>query len=329
LGKLPVKNGKIEYTYLGDAHHTNLLATMNIFLITEQEDTAVLPSIPSPDERTWRYGARLFPPSDPFSQESLPSAPGTPPSRNMDLNALRSLLAETPGDMRLPPGGLDIWLFRNTEKVQQWSVAARDDWQTGNFPLVHGHIVRILDYLDGLSSVQRDAPGEPVLVTPINAQVGLLDVDPSTPRSILSQTDVYLKAVIKSPSSTPEQRRLARQIDTAVKDVQARLTNVRKHAQQLVRMSPEQLAQATTRDDLLDPMAKDALSAFGGRSDPMTGSVQEGVRQIHDNIQRLATLDIHQPSGTCPVTYLFYAKCKVGGSSHELRNELVEELMVG
>lgn len=212
------------------------------------------------------------------------------------------------------PGGLDIWLFRNTEKVLEWSVGARDDWQTGNFPLLHRHIVRILDYLDGLSFVQRDAPGEPVLVTPINAKVGLLDVDPSTHRSFLYQTDVYLNAVIQSPSSTPDQRRLAIQIDNAVKNVEVWLASVRKYAQQLEPMSPAQLAQATTRDTLLNPMANDALSAFGGRIDPITGSVQDGVRQIHGDIQRLATLDIHQPSGTCPVTYIFYSRCKVGGS---------------
>lgn len=190
-------------------------------------------------------------------------------------------------------------------------MSARDDWQTQSFPSLHRHIVSILDYLDGLSFVQKDAPGEPVYVTPANAKVGLLDVDPST-HGFLYMIDVYLNALIQSPSVTPDQRTLAIQIDTAVKHVEAWLTNVRKDAQQLEVMSPAQLAQTTTRDNLLDTMSNDALSAFAGRIDPATGKVQEGVIQLHYEIQRLATLDIHGASSNCPISFIFYSRCRVG-----------------
>ncbi|HZU00969.1 MAG TPA: serine/threonine-protein kinase [Ktedonobacteraceae bacterium] len=313
LGKLPVQNGKIEYLYPGDAQHTNLLSTMYRFLITE-EDVANPPHIPSPDTTTWRYGAQLFPLAFPFSPTFRPTS--TPQSRffggsSTALTDLRYLLSQAPQPQFSQPGGLDIWLFRNAEKILEWSVSARDDWQTQNFPFLHRNIVRILDYLDGLSFVQQDAPGEPVYVTAANAKVGLLDVDPST-HGYLYMTDVYLNALIQSPSSTPDQRKLAIQIDNAVKNVELRLNNVRKDAQQLVSMSPVQLADTTTRDNLLDTMSNDALAAFSGRIDPATGNVQEGVIQLHDNIQHLATFEIHPASSSCPTSYIFYSRCRVG-----------------
>ena len=304
LGKLPVQNGKIEYLYPGDAQHTNLLATTSRFLITEQ-DTATQPFIPSPDTSTWRYSAQLFPLRFPLPTNGSISTPQSrPPIGTLGSTALtnlRYLLAGAPSQIGLP-GGLDIWLFRNAEKVLEWSVTARDDWQTQSYPEVHRDAVRILDYLDGLSLVQQDAPGEPVYVTPTNAQVGLLDVNPSK-HGILYTIDVDLNALIQSPSSTSDQRKLATQIDNAVKNVETWLTNVRKDAQQLEPMSSAQLAQTTTRDNLLDTMSDEALAAFAGRLNPGTGSVQEGVTQIHYDIQRLATFDIHTVSAGC-TTYV-------------------------
>ena len=100
--------------------------------------------------------------------------------------------------------------------------------------------------------------------------------------------------MIQSPGATPDQRRLAAQVDNAVKNVETWLTNVRKNALQLERMSSAQLAQTTTRDNLLDTMADDASSAFAGRIDPDNGNVQGGVIQIHYAIQPLATFDVER-----------------------------------
>jgi hypothetical protein len=206
---------------------------------------------------------------------------------------LRHLLSEAPELRQIGlPGGLDIWLFRNTEKVLEWSVSARDDVQTQSAALTHRHIVRILDYLDGLSSVQQDAPGEPVLVTPANAKIALLDVNPHLQvRGFLYTIDIHLNGLIQSSGSTADQRQFAVHIDTAIKNVEVWLTTVRKDAQLLEPMSLQQLSQPAALQ-LLDDMANQALSAFAGRIDPTSGNVQEGVIQIHYNIQRLATFDV-------------------------------------
>lgn len=320
LGKLPVTNGSISFHYT-DPQHSNLLATRSIFLITE-EDAGVQPIAPI-DHSTWRYGAQLL--SLPFRLGMR--LPGTPPPTLRpgtrfitSMTRLRYLLAQAPPlqpDQPGQPGGLDIWLFRNAEKILEWSVSARDDWQTGSFLSLHRHLVRILDYLDGLPFVQQDAAGEPVYVTAANAQVGLLNVNPSgdssgdpTKLGFLYMIDDHLNALIQSTASTPYQRGLATQIDQTVKQVRAWLTNVRKDAQQLERMSSAQLAQTSTRDSLLDAMSNDALAAFAGQIDPATGNVEKGVIQIHYDIQRLATFDLHAASGPCSVDDLFYSQCR-------------------
>lgn len=294
LGPLPVTNGHLVYLYRGDAHHTNLLATMSRLLITE-EDAAVPPHLPSADPRAWRYWAQFpQPPGSMHASENTSNGLAKRETLTV-LDQLRALLAQAPELKALGlPGGEDLWLLSTTEKILECADGAREDWQTQNFPQLHGHIVRILDYLDGLSYVQQDAPGEPVYVTSANAKMGLLDVDPRMQmHGLLHTVDMHLKALIQSPDATPEQRLLATKLDTALKQIETWLTTVRKEAQQLEPLLDQQLAQTATRDTLLEPMATAALSAFTGRLDPQTGTMQEGVVQIHDEIQHLATFDVH------------------------------------
>jgi hypothetical protein len=106
---------------------------------------------------------------------------------------------------------------------------------------------------------------------------------------LLHTMELHLKALIQSP----EQRQLAIQLETALKQVETWLTIVRKEAQHLEPLLGQQLAQTTIRDTLLEPMTAAALSAFTGRPDPEMGPMQEGVVQIHDEIQHLATFDVH------------------------------------
>ena len=305
-GDVSVTNGQIKLFYPGDAQHTNLLASRSSLLITEENTEDPPPSVPSPNISTWRYAAQLWSMfrRSPTSRQNTPtptSGSGTFPLTAVDY--LRYLLADEGPELKAAglPGGLDIWLFRNAEKILEWSVSARDDWgQIQNSTLLHRNIVRILDYLDGLSFVQQDAPGEPVGVTPMDGQLGLLDADPSmVTHGFLYTINAYLNALIQSPRSTPAQHNLAMQIDIAVRDVETLLIRVRKDAQQLETMSPAQLTQTTTLEDLLDPMSDDALSAFAGFINPVNGNVQYGVVQIHYDIQRLATFDIHLVSGNC------------------------------
>src|SRR5258706_2378422 len=64
LGQLTVNNGAIDFAYVGDAQHSDLLATNSRFLITE-EVASSLPVVPSSDSSRWRYYAEFSQTPDP------------------------------------------------------------------------------------------------------------------------------------------------------------------------------------------------------------------------------------------------------------------------
>jgi hypothetical protein len=57
-------------------------------------------------------------------------------------------------------------------------------------------------------------------------------------------------------------------------------------------MSDQQLSQPSALDVLSD-LESQARDAFAGLTDPVTGNVQEGAAWIYDNVQRLATMNVH------------------------------------
>src|SRR5438270_8861848 len=166
LAKLNVTNGGAQFNYAGDAQHSNLLASYSRFLITE-EDANPTPIAPSVDRSTWRYYSELAQTVNPVDNFSL-------------LDHLRHLLAKDPDLEPLHlPGGLDIWLYRNTQKVMQYSGSAKDCYQSGQTNCLRKNVIRILDYLDGKNYVQTDVPpGTPNLVDPRLGSVALLEFDP-------------------------------------------------------------------------------------------------------------------------------------------------------
>ncbi|MDQ6643156.1 MAG: hypothetical protein M3Y76_01735, partial [Chloroflexota bacterium] len=284
LGQLPVIHGQVHFHFNGDQQHTNLLEVTNRLLVTE-EDAGTIPSTPSLDTSTWRFMAEF--PQKPNPQDTV--------HHFSLLSHLRHLLASDPTLKSFGmPGGLDIWLFRNVQKVLEWSGSARDDWANQSTDLMHRHIIRILDYLDGLSYVQQDVPVDaPVLVNERIARVSLLefDVQHQEPPGFLYHIALHLQGMVDSPGATTEQKHLAIQIDAAINKVEALLEQVHQDAKKLVVMTNTQLQQPSTLS-LLDDMVKHAQDAFIGQFDPATGEIQNGVTQIHYAIQRLATIEV-------------------------------------
>lgn len=288
LGTLAVKNGHANISYPGDALHSDLLAQYSRLLVTE-ESTSPPPTNPSLDTTTWRYYA-AFPrtpnPADTINHFSV-------------LDHLRHLLAEDPKLKGVGlTGGLDIWLFRNTTKVLEWSGSARDAYNAQDTGLMRRQLVRILDYLDGSQFISNENI-PPDLVSVENdpaiahvARVALLQSSPTQqPPGYLRHIGTHLLEITESPGVTPDQQRLARQISDATSNVQAWLTAVQKDAQTLLRMTPEQLKQPGVQT-ILNDLFTQANAAFVGQTDPNTNQVREGVAQIHYNIQRLATFTI-------------------------------------
>jgi eukaryotic-like serine/threonine-protein kinase len=289
LGSLHLTRGQVSMTYK-DPLHNNLLANYGHFLVTE-EDASPSPISPSLDPTTWRYSA-AFPitpnPADTVNHFSL-------------LDHLRHLLARDPKLKAVGlGGGLDIWLFRNVTKVVEQAGSARDaqklcaSGDNAECDFLHRALVRVLDYLDGSTYVQADVPpNTQVLIDQTIARVALLEFDPvhQQPPGYLDHIGTHLRELASSPGVTAQQRALAIRIGQATNNVQVWLEAVHTDAKQLVNMNNSQLSQLAALS-LLDDMLTQAKNALVGQFDPNTNMVKEGVAQIHDNIQGLATFDL-------------------------------------
>ncbi|HEY5002582.1 MAG TPA: hypothetical protein VII61_05485, partial [Ktedonobacteraceae bacterium] len=244
LGTLPVQNGEATLTYPGDSHHTDILASYSRFLVTE-EDASAPPANYTLDKSAWIFGAAFSEqpnPLDTLDHFSL-------------LNHLRHLLAQDP---KLKAagliGGLDIWLFRNTQKLLEWAGSARD---TNDPALKQRQLVRMMDYLDGSQFVRTEKLPQglaAIEVDPTIAHVGLLEIDPAqTPPGYLKHIGNHLREITQSPGVSADQKALAIRITSAIDNVQFWLENVHKDAEALLQMSRSQLLQpAATKifDDL-------------------------------------------------------------------------------
>jgi len=289
LGTLLIFKGSAQLTYTSP-NHTNVLATYSRFLVTEQAANEE-PIIPSLDPATWRYAG------------SIPDTP-TPGDANHYslLSHLRHLLAKDPTlELIGLSGGLDIWLYRNAGKILEWSSAARDDWAGGqaSLALMRRQIDRVLDYLDGAAFVWRDVPpATPLLVDPKAGRIGLLEFDQGqNPPGYLTHIDLHLVGYSHSPGVTADQKRLATKIDAMLIAVTALLWKVHADAALLAQMSDTALL-APQALALLNDMETNANDAFVGQPDPATGSVQGGVTQIHDELQRLSTIEVSTVPGS-------------------------------
>jgi serine/threonine protein kinase len=295
LGKLAFNpDGTASLTYAGDAEHTDLLANNSRFLITE-EDAGTPPPSPSLDQSTRRYYAE-------FSQK-----PGLQDPKKYSLyDHIQHLLAADPKlkDAGLN-GGLDIWLFRNTEKIVEWSGSARDAWNSksaAGADLIRRQLSRILAYLDGTTYYHIELPGESLRVDPTIAKVALLefDVEKQDPPGYLYHIGTrHLHALIQLPDASPDQKELAVRISKAIDNVNVWLQTVHNDALKLFKMTNGQLFGDDGRL-LLDELATQANYAFVGQINPYTSQVKEGVVQVHYNIQRLATFEIRECTSSHP-----------------------------
>lgn len=289
LGPLMIINRQGSLHYPGNAQHANLLNSYSRFLIT-QEDANTTPTDPSLDASTHRFYAA-------FSQKG--HVPGANPQYSL-LDHLRHLLAQDPKLTTAGlKGGLDIWLFRNTQKVLEWASSARDAQQQGDANSINfarRQLVRILDYLDGSQYVATDnIPSDLQLiqVDPTIAHVALLTIDPvkQIPPGYLRHIGTHLRAIVQNADATPDQRALAARIQQAINNVTIWLSHAHVDAETLIQMSKGQLTQPQATQ-LMNDLVDQASSAFLGQINSNTNQVKEGVVQINYSIHNLATFAI-------------------------------------
>ncbi len=297
LGTLSVSGGgTVSLFYPGDAEHSNLLAVMSRFLVTE-EDATITPINPSPDTSTWRYAGA-------FAQ-NVPADGATSGTLQFSyLDHVRHLLASDPllDELELP-GGLITWFYRNTGKELEWSMSLRDHWEEHkDVGFLRRQVARILAYLDGISYVQQDLPAESSLnLNERLARIGLLPVQDTSPAqqdppAYLEHIVFHLYGLIQTANSPESLRQPISRIITALSSVQRWLEQMRTAARQLLHMNDMQLLQPETMV-LLNAMIDNATHAYTGQTDPMTGSRHEGVAWIHDFIPTIAALDVTASTG--------------------------------
>ena len=291
---LPVQNNAVHYTYR-DAQHNNLLSTVSRLLIT-LEDAQKTPARPSTDSATWKYYAQL-------PQALIPGDP----TGLRGLDHIRHLYYQETGTdfhkVLARTGGLDIWVFRNTEKLLEWSVAARDafDGTNSNYVSMNSQFIRILDYLDGLQNIYRDVPtGTDFLADRAGGLTGLLTIDPADqtlataatdPPGDLDHLELHINELIKAPDASSNTRQLAQNITVALNNAKGWLQRVHDDAKKLFVMGPDEMAQPTAQN-LLEDLATYSTYAYIGQLDPTTNQVNPGILKAHYDIQKLATFDI-------------------------------------
>jgi hypothetical protein len=292
LGKLQLmNNGTAHLFYPGDAQHTSLLLTMSRTLVTE-EDSVFPPIAPSPDQGTWRYYSE-------FSSTPINAPDNT--KQFSFLDHLRHLLAADPtlDELELP-GGLNKWLYNNTSKVKEWVDSIRQQWEeTKDTDFVHRQLERALQFLDGNTFVYLDIPPEtPLLVNERLARVGLINVTGPNqePPDYLDHISHHLNGLLEA-KPTPAIRQKIGALITALGNVNQWLKQAQQDAQQLMKMSDDQLMQQDTLS-VINDMIANVDRAYSGQPDPSTNTMKEGVDWIHNQMQFLATLDITPWDGT-------------------------------
>ena len=170
--------------------------------------------------------------------------------------------------------------------------------------------VQTLAYLDGLSYVSQDLlPNTSLGINDRLDRIGLIEVNGPNqdPPCYLDSVVFHLSALIQAGGSTTTLRKDDAKIIAALNNVRNWLGQVRKDAQQIVKMTDEQLLQPSTLA-LINSMIENASNAYAGHIDPTRGEMREGVNWIHDYIQTLAALEVttyrvgHSPVQLIPDT---------------------------
>lgn len=277
LGRLNVSStGTIDFPYTGDT--TNLLAIDSRFLITE-DDASVTPI--DPGSGTYSYYAG-FPQIKHQSGKFAFSL----------YDHLRHLLALEPSLLAAGQvGGLDTWLYRNSQKILEWAGSARDANVGGNQLLAQRQLTRIMCYLDGAAFIKQDMPQESCTdqtVAP-GAKFGLLSIHKGS-FGYIKHITTHLHELSTLPEATADQRALSLQINQSLNTVEVKFTFLYNDVNQLLNMSFAQWSQPAGIS-LFNSIATLANDAFVGQVDPQ-GHVIDGVAQINYDIQRLATFNV-------------------------------------
>ncbi len=254
-----------------------MISTTSRILITE-EDANQTPAAPSSDRSTWRY----------YGEIPQGQIPGDAPGFSALIHIRHLFYNETNIKVLGLPGGLDNWMLKNTEKVFEWSISARDYWNGAattptQLDQMRQQFIRILDYLDGTTNVHVDLPtGTPILVNRATGRVALLTVDPQhqipsnynvDPPGYIDHVQLHVGQIARATDISPEMRQRTARILDDVKRAGNWLKQVHEDARTLflTGQNLNQLKQPAM-GELLDQMVTYATYAYIGQLNPITNT---------------------------------------------------------
>ena len=289
LGALQDYQGNATLSYI-DTQHRNLLAYVSNFLVTEQSASTV-PTYPTQNKKQWRYSAML--PQTPSSIDHLSY-----------LDHLRHLLVFEPTlEHSQLHYGLDFWLL-NT--LQELSTATLILSNTSTLQETRQALANLLSSLDGPCARQQlsNTPESTLLENAAMARatsISLLNCAQKTNQlGYLARIMYEVNAMLKAPGVSSQEAQHAVQISSYLNVIQENLRQMSTDALQLSRLDTVHLQRAQLlRNDLVSH----ASNVISGYFDPVTQTLQPGMKQITNEITFLAHFtvfpDLH-PSGQTP-----------------------------
>lgn len=190
-------------------------------------------------------------------------------------------------------GVVRVWNALSGQEIHGFFSDTQQSMSNGDADLIHRHLLRILDYLDGSSYSWRDVPsGSPWLVDPLAGKIGLINVVPNQePPGYLAHVDLHVAGLASAPGHTSEQQQVAIAVDHVIARMSDDLMRVRRDAAQLVQLSDVQLGQPDTLT-VLNEMAALTTEVKGGWLDPKTNEDIGGVLWISAQLQQLASIPV-------------------------------------
>ena len=270
LGQLTLNQGTFGLLYTGDAHHTNLLSTVQTVFITLEKTSNTNPTTPTSNAKV--YQASFAMTSLPYIQHVLYMQPNFP-----SHSSLISGLFETIKSMNDKAGSI-------VDSLQG----------THDYALARRQATRIIEMIDG-SSYARSSGDLPTNLSSLaSVPVGLLSS--TTQPGYIAALQTEIDKIQQTAGDNTALRQHAQNVSSALTDLQDWIQQMRTYDLQL--LNAPDLSTPTMLSPALQ-LQQFAQDAYTGRTIPPNQSPQPirgsaGAYQALTEAQYMATLDVQK-----------------------------------
>jgi len=268
LGPLTVQHGSATLLYMGDAHHTNLLSTIQSVFVTLEDNGNSTPSAPTTSAKV--YQGTFVSASFPYIQHVLYQLPNFPANTNLIAG-----------------------LFEAIKGINDKAVSVADTLQgKHDYPLAQRQATRIIEMIDGTQFARSSGDLPAALPDMLTLPVGIFS-SPAQP-GYIDALAAQVDKIKQTAGNNTDLFQHAQNVDYALADLRDWIQKMRSFDVQILKAP-----------DLTDPnlvsvalqLKQLAQDAYTGRTippnqgpRPILGSA--GAYQAYVESQYMATLDI-------------------------------------